>query len=455
MVSANAPGRARGGARLAWLGRARAGLLALCTLWPALAQAELTISITRGQQEPTRIAISPFAWEGMTPPESVADTIRKDLGGSGRFAALPLSEMLSRPTLDSPISFYEWRRLDVDYVLVGKISRVADGAETRYRLYDISQEKAIVDERVLLRRAKKTRAMAHHISDSVYEAITGIQGVFNSRMLYVLRKRGNRQDRRYQLIVSDVDGANAQAVLASNQPIISPAWSPDAKKIAYVSFEQRRPVIYVQTLHSGTRRRVAFFPGLNSAPAWSPDGRHLAMVLSKDGNPDIHIMRLSNGRLTRVAPHFGIDTEPAWMPDGRSIVFTSDRGGTPQIYQINLRTQRIRRLTFRGSYNARAKPLPNGRGIIFVHGRSNNFHVALLDMERNRTRVLTRAQLDESPTIAPNSNILIYAARRGGRSMLVALSLDGSAGNELISLNGDVSEPSWSPRTLTEADWNR
>ena len=431
-------------------------LFALCALATQTAQAQLTISITQGQKEPTRVAVSPFAWEGMTPPADVANIIRRDLASSGRFSAVPLDEMLSRPTPDSAISFYEWRRAKVDFVLVGRISRVPKGVETRYRLYDVAQEKAIMDDGILLRRAKKTRAMAHHISDAVYEAVTGIPGAFNSRMAYVLRKRGRQQDRRYQLVVSDIDGANAQAVLASNQPIISPSWSPDTKKIAYVSFEQRRPAIYVQTLNSGTRERIAFFPGLNSAPAWSPDGRFLAMVLSKNGNPDIYIMRLANGHLTRVAPHFSIDTEPAWMPDGRSLVFTSDRGGTPQLYQVNLRSARVRRLTFHGNYNARPRPLPNGSGIVFVRGfRGGNYHIALLDLERNRVRVLTRSRLDESPTVAPNSNMLIYALRRGGRSMLVALSIDGHVGNELVSVRGDVSEPAWSPMRLTEAVWNR
>ena len=434
----------------------RAALAALGALAAAAAHAQMTIAITKGQQEPTRVAVSPFSWEGMTPPESVADIIRDDLSGSGRFSAVALDDMLSRPTLDGQISFYEWRRANVDYVLVGKISRVAQGAETRYRLYDVAQQRPVLEDQILLRRAKKTRAMAHHISDAAYEAITGVEGAFNSRMAYVLRKRGRQQKLRYQLVVSDIDGANAQAVLASNQPIISPNWSPDGKKIAYVSFEQRRPAIYAQTLHSGTRERVAFFPGLNSAPAWSPNGRYLAMVLSKDGSPDIYVMRLSNGRLTKVAPHFAIDTEPAWMPDGRSLVFTSDRGGTPQLYQINLRTSRVRRLTFQGNYNARPRPLPNGRGIVFVRGlRGANYHIALLDLERNRIRVLTRSRLDESPTVAPNSNMLIYSLRRGGRSMLVALSLDGNVGNELISVRGDVSEPAWSPVRLTEADWNR
>lgn len=411
-----------------------------------VARGEITIEIDRGYDNPKRIAVVPFG-VGMNLPdvEDVAGIVGFDLARSGQFAPLDSENMLSLPTRPEEVFFRDWRILKADYVLVGRTERNPDGTlAVSYHLYDVPAEKLITSERLQGPRSR-LRDMAHVISDVVYEKITGIPGAFSTKILYVLAQNLGTSSARFNLEMADADGARARTLLESPEPILSTAWSPDGKRVAYVSFESGKPAIFIQEIASGRREVITDFQGLNGAPVFSPDGSQLALVLSRDGNPEIYVMDLATRNLRRITRHHAIDTEPSWTPDGEGVLFTSDRGGRPQIYKVELATGLTERLTFDGDYNARPRMLPDGKHLVFVHRRQGVFHIALLDMERERLMVLTQTSLDESPSLAPNGTMLIYATQDRGRGILAVVSIDGRVKYRLPSSAGDVREPAWSP----------
>ncbi|MEQ9463993.1 MAG: Tol-Pal system beta propeller repeat protein TolB [Haliea sp.] len=420
-----------------------AAMLALATL---NARAQLVIEITQGMDNPTAIAVVPFAWQGSgAQPEDAAKVIEADLARSGQFEPVSRGDMLARPTTQQEVFYRDWRAINSEYVLIGRVS-VSNQVQMRieYELFDVNRQARVLhgyEEG----HVNEVRMLSHRVADEVYETLTGIPGAFATRLLYVSATRNPAGKDYYRLTLADSDGARPIVLLESREPIMAPTWSPDGKHIAYVSFETSRPAIYRQELASGAREQLTNFRGLNGAPAWSPDGNSMAMVLSKDGNPDIYVMDLRSKQLTQITRHYAIDTEPTWMPDGRSLLFTSDRGGRPQIYRYDLRTGATDRVTFEGTYNARARMAQDGRNMVMVHQSGGRFHIALHDMVTNRLQVLTSTELDESPSIAPNGSMVLYGTKSGDRGILAAVSVDGGVKFRLPAREGDVREPAWSP----------
>jgi len=410
------------------------------------AQAALTIEITQGMEGALPVAIVPFDWEGPLPeaPVDMAGVITSDLYRSGRFAPLPEKDFLARPHEGSQINFTNWRILDVDNLVVGRLRTVGDEYVVQFQLFDVFRTTQVTGYSIRTNE-QNLRHTAHQISDIIYEALIGEPGAFATRIAYVTETRNASGKRRYSLQVADADGFNPQPVLNSSQPLMSPSWSPDGKKLAYVSFENGRPHIFIQNVRTGSRQLVSSHKGLNGAPAWSPDGRRLAIVLSKDGSPDIYILNLDNNRLQRLTRSYAIDTEPAWTPDGRSIIFTSDRGGGPQIYRVGIADGREERLTFEGPYNARASLSPDGQLLAMVHGDNGIYNIAVMEMDTGALRVLTDARLDESPSFAPNGSMILYATEDRNRGVLQAVSVDGRVRQRLFLQQGDAREPAWSP----------
>lgn len=420
-------------------------LLTVCGLFFSSASiAQLEIQVTRGIDNPTSIAVAPFAWDGLgAAPEDFAQIIDSDLARSGQFSPVSRRDMLSLPTRAEDIFYRDWRAIAARYLVIGRVSK---GVQLRveFALYDVERGIELFSSQVT-GPEYEARMVAHRVADAIYEKLTGIQGAFATRLIYVSVTRNPEGKDFYRLTVADADGQRPIVLLEGRDPILAPSWSPDGKEVAYVSFESSRPAIYRQVLATGAREQLTNFRGLNNSPVWSPDGKSMALVLSKDGSPDIYLLDLETKQLTRLTRHYAIDTEPTWMPDGKSLLFTSDRGGRPQIYRYTLATGKIERVTFEGRYNARARVAEDGRNVALVHQRDGRFHVAVFDLITERMTVLTETSLDESPSIAPNGSLVIYATKRGERSVLGAVAVDGGVKFSLPARSGSVQEPAWSP----------
>jgi len=425
-------------------------VLVVGLLWHFQAIAALTIEITEGVEGALPIAVVPFGWEGTgaVPGQDIAAIVSSDLSRSGRFKTLPASDMLARPHSDSEVEYRDWKVLGMENLVVGRIQpNGTDGYLVRFQLFDVFKG-ALLTGYSIPATEGNLRATAHRIADIVYETLTGEKGAFSTRIAYVESIPDADGKKRVVLQVADADGYGPQTILNSPDPIMSPAWSPDGLRLAYVSFVRGKPGIYVQEVFTGKRQQVAAYPGINGAPAWSPDGRQLALTLSKDGNPEIYVLNLTSKGLRRLTEHYAIDTEPSWSPDGRTIVFTSDRGGKPQIYRVPASGGRVERVTFEGSYNARASYSPDGKSLTLVTRQGADFRIATLQLGNGRLQVLSGGVLDESPSFAPNGDMIIYATRTGGRHELAAVSVDGRVRQRLtLQGGGDVREPVWSPNT--------
>jgi TolB protein len=411
----------------------------------AMAQEQgLEIDIVGGNASATPIAVVPFA--GSAGETDVAAVIRADLDRSGQFRSLPEQNIVERPTRGSEVQYPTWRALNQDYLLVG---RVVDGGggnlRAEYELFDVAKQERLLGF-ALTARSSAMRDVAHQIADAVYEKITGVRGAFWTRVAYVTAS-GVGKGARYALMVADADGWNPQTVVRSNEPLLSPSWSPDGRKLAYVSFERGNSSIFIQDISTGARELVASYKGINGAPSFSPDGSRLALTLSRSGNPEIYVMNLGSKALTQVTNQMGIDTEPTWSADGGTLYFTSDRGGRPQIYSASAGGGGATRVTFQGSYNATPTVSYDGKKIAVAQGSGNTYRIAMLDRSLGSPRwsTLSPGSLDESPSFAPNASMLMYAAREGGRGVLYSVSADARVRQRLVLANGDVREPAWGP----------
>lgn len=418
-------------------------------LAPGNAHATITIEITRGMENAMPIAVVPFAWAGSgEAPVDVGRIVADDLRRSGRFKPLAEEDLIARPHDGRQVDFRTWRTLGAETIVVGRTEQLkGDEYRVRFQLLDVLKGTQLTGYSIKGRGADLRRT-AHQIADIIYEALTGVRGAFDTNIAYVLVKGDKPKERTFHLAVADSDGYGEQIIYRSNQPIMSPTWAPDGKRLAYVSFSSGRPEIFIQQLASGKIERLPSHKGLNNAPAWSPDGKHLALTLSKDGNAEIYLYELASKRLRRITRNYAIDTEPAWLPDGSGLLFTSDRGGTPQIYRVlldNGNAGRTSRITFEGSYNARATVSYDGRYIAMVHRDRGKYRIGVLDSENGRFQVLTKSRLDESPSFAPNASMILYATEAKRRGVLAAVSVDGGAQQKLTVSEGDIREPVWSP----------
>lgn len=419
-------------------------LLLLLPAWAVAQERALEIDIIGGNAAALPIAVVPFA--GSSGEHDVARIVRADLERSGQFRALPEAQIVERPTRGSEVQYPTWRLLKQDFLVVGRVTDAGGGSvRVEYELFDVAKQQRLLGF-ALTAGSGATRDVAHQIADAIYEKILGVRGAFWTRIAYVTAS-GVGKGSSYALMVADADGWNPQTVVRSTEPLLSPSWSPDGRKLAYVSFEGGNSAIFIQDIASGSREKVASFRGINGAPAFSPDGRKLALTLSRSGNPEIYVMDLGSRALTQITNQMGIDTEPDWSSDGSSIYFTSDRGGQPQIYQVSASGGGATRVSFQGNYNASPSVSHDGKKIAVAQGSGSTYRIAMLDRSLGSPRwsTLSPGSLDESPSFAPNASMILYAAREGRRGVLYAVSADGRVRQRLVLANGDVREPAWGP----------
>ena len=416
-------------------------------LMQTTSMAELTIRITQGVGKQTPVAIVPFGVGGGLSKisKNITEIITNDLLRSGRFSVTPVENMLQQPSTGAEIDFDDWSILGVEAVVIGKITEGRNNSyNIQFQLFDIYKREQIVGYRMPANE-KTLRRSAHRIADMVFEELTGIRGVFDTKVAYV-RSNTFNEKRNYTLVISDSDGENEQIVLESKDPIMSPAWSPDSRMLSYVSFEGNMSTIYVQNLRTGNRRKISELPCINGSPAFSPDGRKLVLTLGgSDGNLDIHVLDIATRNLKRLTYNRSIDTEATWAPNGEEIYFTSDRGGSPQIYKMKINSDRASRVTFEGNYNARPRLSPDGNKLAMVHQYRGDYRIAIYDIEEKDLLILSSGSQDESPSFAPNSDTLIYATKLSGDGVLETVTADGLVRQRMAPKSGDIREPVWSP----------
>ena len=408
----------------------------------------IEITIEQGVENPIPVAIVPFRGAPIAPDgiDPISAIIVKDLRRSARFDVMDTNDLPERPSRFQDINFRNWRLLGMENLVIGKRVQRDDGFyHIEFRLINVYKEKQLAGFQ-LKSSGDQLRMAAHELSDIIYEKLIGVRGAFSTRIAYITVKKRDDGKKLYALQIADADGYNPKILLESTEPVLSPSWSPDGDRIAYVSLERRNSAIFIQDIGTGQREKIAAHAGINSAPAWSPDGTRMAMTLSKDGDPEIYVMELSTKQLQRITTHKAIDTEPHWSGDGKKIVFTSDRSGGPQVYELEpYGDMRPRRLTFDGSYNARPRYSADGQFIAMVTSDDGKYRIAKLDLNDGVFDILTRSHLDESPSIAPNDHMILYTSSDDNGTALAAVSADGRIRQRLFLQDGEVREPAWGP----------
>ena len=402
-----------------------------------LLKADLVLEITESAIKPVKIAILEKNRNSLQGQE-IINIISNDLKRTGEFRVLSIEELLSIPTNENEVIQRDWLLLDVDSIIFIDVQNEEDNLDIAYSIFDVSYNET-EDKRKVLGLPDSLRQSSHYVSDGVYKYFYGIEGISSTKLMYVTRNADT-----HKLIISDADGFNEEILLKSNNSIISPAWSTDAKEIAYVSFENNRAQVFTQNLATGKRNLILSSRSSVSSPAWSPNNKDLAFTSTKDGNSEIYTINLKSKKITRLTENLAIDTEPAWSPDGKKIIFTSDRSGSPQIYEIDIRSKLKRRLTTEGNYNARASYLDKNE-IIFMHRSNTDFNIAKLNLGSRNLEVLTSTKNDESPCIAPNGNVIIYSTKDGNLSYLAGINISSKVSFKLPALYGELKEPAWSP----------